>query len=72
MTPQEKLLEYSLFDLSNNDGPSTMTPTTADFGDQVVGYASTSKPFTMNDSVFAAALTSFNTVGDFMVTDSSS
>ena len=31
LTPQEKLLEYSLFDLSNNGRPATMTPAKASF-----------------------------------------
>ena len=37
MTPQEKLLEFSLFNLSNNGSAPTMTPTSMDFGSVPVG-----------------------------------
>ena len=68
MTPQEKLLEYSLFDLSNTGGPATLAPASADFGNQVVGYASAAKIFTVkNNSVFSSALTSIATTDDFFV-----
>ena len=69
ITPQEKLLEYSLFDLSNNGGPATISPLSADFGNQVVGYPSAAQTFTIkNNSVFAATLTSIATTDDFLVT----
>ncbi len=69
MTPQEKLLEYSLFDLSNDGGPATITPTSADFGDEVVGFQSAPKAFTItNNSVFSAVLTSASVTDDFLVT----
>ena len=69
MTPQEKLLEYSLFDLSNNGSPATMTPAAADFGDQVIGFQSTPKTFTVkNNSVFSGVLTSASATDDFLVT----
>lgn len=68
MTPQEKLLEYSLFDLSNNGGPATITPEAADFGNQAVGFPSVAKTFTItNHSVFNSAITSATTTGDFTV-----
>ncbi len=69
MSPQEKLLEYSLFDLSNNGGPATMSPSSADFGDEVVGFQTASKAFTItNNSVFSAVLGSATATDDFLVT----
>ena len=59
MTPQEKLLEFSLFDLTNDGGGATLTPTTENFGNQNIG--STSAPFAFtftNNSIFAATVTS--------------
>ncbi|GAA3764636.1 choice-of-anchor D domain-containing protein [Terriglobus aquaticus] len=68
MTPQEKLLEYSLFDLSNNGGPATIAPASADFGNQAVGFASAAKTFSItNNSVFNSSLTTASTTGDFSV-----
>jgi hypothetical protein len=69
MTPQEKLLEYSLFDLTNNGGGPTMTPTSADFGSEAVGFQTASKPFIWtNNSTFALQVTSATVSGDFVVT----
>lgn len=69
MTNQEKLLEYSLFDLTNTGGAPTLTPTSADFGDQALGFTSAPKTFTWtNNSIFAAAVSSATATGDFLVT----
>jgi len=69
MTPQEKLLEYSLFDLSNDGGAPTMTPTSADFGSQPVGFTSPVKSFIWkNNSIFSVTVTSAAASGDFAVT----
>ena len=68
LTPQEKLLEYSLFDLANNGGPATMTPASADFGQEAVGFTTAPQVFTVtNNSVFAATLASATTTGDYLV-----
>jgi hypothetical protein len=74
MTPQEKLLEYSLFDLSGNGSGFTLTPTEQDFGAQPVGFASSpAKTFTLtNNSIFPVAVTSIKTDGDFAATSSCS
>ncbi len=72
MTPQEKLLEYSLFDLGNDGGPATMTPTTQDFGKQAVGFQSAPATFTIkNNSIFAVSVDSVATTGDYVVTTNS-
>lgn len=69
MTNQEKLLEYSLFDLTNTGGQPTLTPTSADFGDQAIGFRSAAKSFTWtNNSIFAAVVSSVTATGDFLVT----
>ena len=68
MTPQEKLLEYSLFDLSNDGGQPTLTPTSADFGTVYLGFSSPVKTFTWtNNSIFTASVSSAVATGDFAV-----
>jgi hypothetical protein len=72
MTPQEKLLEYSLFNLSNDGGAPTMTPASADFGSEPVGFTSAVKSFAWkNNSIFAVSLLSVTASGDFAVTSNS-
>ena len=72
MTPQEKLLEYSLFDLSNEGGPATMTPLSQDYGNQAVTFQSAPKSFSLkNNSVFAVSVDSVKTTGDYIVTSNS-
>jgi hypothetical protein len=72
MTPQEKLLEYSLFNLSNDGGAPTMTPASADFGSEPVGFTSAVKSFVWkNNSIFAVSLLSLSASGDFAVTSNS-
>ena len=69
MTNQEKLLEYSLFDLTNTGGQPTLAPTSADFGKQALGFTSANKVFTWtNNSIFAAAVSSVTASGDFLAT----
>lgn len=68
-TPQEKLLEYSLFNLTNEGGAPTLTPTTQNFGNEPVGFTSASQSFTVtNNSVFALAISSVSVTGDYVVT----
>ncbi len=68
MTAQEKLLEYSLFDLTNEGGQPTLTPATADFGTAYIGFTTAAQTFTWtNNSIFAATVTSATTTGDFPV-----
>lgn len=68
MTPQEKLLEYSLFSLTSDGGVPELSPTTYDFGNVAVGFSSAVKNFTWtNNSSFAASVTSATGSGDFSV-----
>jgi hypothetical protein len=58
MTPQEKLLEYSLFELTNDGGAPTLTPTSANFGNVALGFTSAAQVFTWtNNSTFPATAT---------------
>ena len=69
MTPQEKLLEFSLFVLTNNGAAATLTPATQDFGSIALGFSSAPVTFKwVNNSTFAAAVTSLTATGDFAVT----
>ena len=68
MTPQEKLLEYSLFELTNNGGAPTMTPGTQDFGSVAIGFPSNPQTFTWkNNSSFVTSVTSSSITGDFAI-----
>jgi hypothetical protein len=72
MTPQEKLLEYMLFELTDEGGQASLAPLTQDFGSEAVTYPSAPQTFTWtNNSSFAAqvsstAITGTN-YGDFTV-----
>ena len=69
MTPQEKLLEYSLFDLTNEGGSPTMAPVSADFGSEPVGFTSASQKFLWtNNSTFSLLVSSVTMTGDFVIT----
>ena len=69
MTPQEKLLEYSLFALTNDGGAPTLVPTSRDFGSEPVGFSSAPQSFVFtNTSTFALLVSSITTTGDFAVT----
>jgi hypothetical protein len=63
MTPQEKLLEYMLFELTSEGGQPTLDPTTKDFGSQAIGFVSPVQTFTWSNNssftsqVSAAAIT---------------
>ena len=68
MNPQEKLLEYSLFELTNDGGGATLAPTTLDFGTVALGFSSPAQTFTWtNNSTFAASVTGLTASGDFAV-----
>jgi hypothetical protein len=73
MTPQEKLLEYMLFELTSEGGQPSLAPLTQDFGPEAVGYPSAPQTFTWtNNSSFAAQVTSATIGGtnyaDFSIT----
>ena len=68
MTAQEKLLEYSLFELTNDGNSATLTPATQDFGTEPVGFTSPAQTFTFtNNSSFAATVNVATASGDFSV-----
>jgi len=73
MTPQEKLLEYMLFELTDEGGQPSLAPLTQDFGPEAVGYPSAAQTFTWtNNSSFASQVTSATIIGtnagDFAIT----
>ncbi|MGI4829790.1 MAG: choice-of-anchor D domain-containing protein [Janthinobacterium lividum] len=69
MTAQEKLLEFSLFDLTGDGSPPTLTPLTRDFGTEPVGFSSgTQQFFWKNNTLFPVTVSSAATTGDFAVT----
>jgi hypothetical protein len=69
MTPQEKLLEYSLFELTDDGGLPSIFPTAYDFGSEAVGYPATPELFTWtNNSASPASVSSVGINGsDFSV-----
>ena len=69
MTAQEKLLEFSLFELTSDGSAATLTPATQDFGTEAIGFNSPAQTFTWtNNSTFSAAVTLLTASGDFKVT----
>jgi hypothetical protein len=71
ITAQEKLLEFSLFELTSNGSAATLTPNPQDFGSVPVGFPSAPQTFTWtNNSTFPASA-SPTTSGDYAVTNSS-
>jgi hypothetical protein len=69
MTPQEKLLEFSLFNLTGSGGVPTLAPAAKDFGNEAIGFTSASQPFLWkNNSIFSAYISSATVTGDFIIT----
>ncbi len=69
MTPQEKLLEYMLFELTSEGGQPTLNPTTQSFGSEAIGFHSPAQTFTWtNNSSFTAPISSVSASGDFAIT----
>ncbi len=69
MSSQEKLLEYSLFDLTNQGTQPTLTPSPKDFATGYIGFATAPQTFTWtNNSIFNASISSTPVTGDFAVT----
>jgi hypothetical protein len=70
MTPQEKLLEYMLFELTDDGGQPSLAPLTQDFGSEAIGFSSAPVTFTWtNNSSFASQITSASATGDFAITN---
>jgi len=71
MNAQEKLLEYSLFELTSDGAAATLSPTSADFGTEAIGFTTAPQTFTWtNNSTFSSGVTLLNTTGDFNITSS--
>ena len=69
MTPQEKLLEYMLFELTDEGGQASLAPLSQSFGSEAIGFSSAPQTFTWtNNSSFASQVTSATTTGDFAIT----
>lgn len=69
MTPQEKLLEFSLFELTDNGAAATLSPATQDFGSVPIGFTSDPQTFTFtNNSTFSTNVSVAPASGDFAVT----
>jgi len=69
MTPEEKLLEYNLFELTDDGGLPSIIPATYDFGSEAVGIPDTLKLFTwINNSSGPMAVSSVSITGsDFSI-----
>jgi len=68
MSPQEKLLEYMLFELTDEGGQPSLAPLTQDFGSETLGYSTAPVPLTWtNNSSFTSQVTSATATGDFSV-----
>jgi len=68
MTPQEKLLEYMLFELTDDGGQPSLDPTKKDFGSQAIKFTSAPVTFTWtNNSSFTTQVLSASPTGDFKV-----
>ena len=68
MSAQEKLLEYSLFELTSDGTAADLEPKTRDFGTEAIGFNSAVQTFTWkNNSTFSAAVNLIKATGDFAV-----
>jgi hypothetical protein len=68
-TAQEKLLEYSLFDLTSDGAPATLAPASQDLGSAPVGFPAAVQHFTWtNAAVFGSYVSSVSATGDFSAT----
>ena len=64
MTPQEKLLEYMLFELTSEGGQPTLAPAMEDFGQEAVSLSSAAQTFTWtNNSSFVLQVSSATITG---------
>jgi hypothetical protein len=70
MTAQEKLLEYMLFELTDEGSQPSLLPAPHDFGTEVIGFSSPQQIFTWtNNSTFTATVSYVGITGaDFNIT----
>ena len=70
-TPQEKLLEFMLFELTDQGGAATLTPAMQDFGQEAISLSTAAIPFTLtNNSTFSINGSQITTSGPFTVLNS--
>ncbi len=68
MTPQEKLLEYMLFELTDEGGQPSLAPTSQDFGTEAVTFTTPAQTFTWtNNSSFDSQVSGTLVTGDFSI-----
>jgi hypothetical protein len=68
MNAQEKLLEFMLFELTDEGGQPSLAPLAQDFGSQAIGFTAAPVTFTWtNNSSFATSIKSVTATGDFNV-----
>ena len=68
MTPQEKLLEYMLFELTDEGGQPTLAPVSQNFGTEAISFTSPVTIFTWtNNSSFTSQVTTAQATGAFAV-----
>jgi hypothetical protein len=71
MSPQEKLLEYMLFELTDDGGQPSLSPTSQDFGSEAVGFSTAATTFTWTNNSSFAASASVTITAPFSVTSPS-
>jgi hypothetical protein len=68
LDPQEKLLEYMLFELTAEGGQPSISPTSLAFGSETVGFTTPTQTLTWtNNSSFPSSLTSALVTGPFNI-----
>lgn len=68
MTPQEKLLEFGLFDLSGSGAAPSIAPESADFGRSAVGVQTVSQTFKWTNSTIFPIFVALSIDPDFAIT----
>jgi hypothetical protein len=72
LNPQEKLLEYMLFELTDDGGQPSLSPTSAAFGSEAVGFTTAAQSFTWtNNSSFTSQVSSATITSDFFIASNS-
>jgi hypothetical protein len=68
MSPQEKLLEYMLFELTDDGGQPSLSPTSQDFGPEAVSFSTAPTIFTWTNNSSFAASASVTVTAPFSIT----
>ena len=68
MSAQEKLLEYSLFDLTGDGNPPSLSPLTANFGSEALSFSSPTQRFLWtNNTIFPVTVSSVTASTNFSI-----